>query len=162
LRIEEPDALSKINLAVLALLFAAASTGFAICMSVVHYSTWQFIPSSVFAQFQPASAMRTVPLAVALGIPSLVLAAITAFRRLPGVSPSQLWIAAALAAVPWIATPTVIIPIQARLAASGPVTEIVQELVWNDFLLRSMPPFIQSMILLAAVLQFLRRAKASA
>jgi hypothetical protein len=151
--------MSKINLAVLALIFSAASTGFATCMSVVHYSTWRFIPSSAFAQFQHASATRTVPLAVALAIPGLVLAAITAFKRFPGVSPWLMWIAVALAAVPWIATPTVMIPIQARLAANGPITELVQELVWNDFLLRSMPPLLQSMILFAAVLQSLRRTE---
>ena len=145
--------MSKINLAVLALVSAAASTGFAICMTVVHYSTWRFIPTSAFPQFQDASAMRTVPLAFALGIPSLVLTAITAFRRLPRVSSWLLWIAVALAAVPWIATPAVMIPIQARLAANGPATELVQQLVWNDLLLRSLPPFIQSMILLAAVLR---------
>lgn len=153
--------MSKINLAVLALIFAAASTGFAICMSMVHYSTWHLIPSSAFAQFQHASAMRTVPLAVAVGIPGLVLAAITAFRRLHGVPPWLMWIAVALAAVPWIATPTVMIPIQARLAANGPAFELVQELVWNDFLLRVMPPFCQSMILLAAVLLSLRRVSTS-
>ena len=153
--------MSKINLAVLALIFAGASTGFAICMSVVHYSTWQFIPSSAFAQFQHASAMRTVPLAIAVGIPGLVLAGITALRRLPGVSTWLLWIAVALAALPWIATPTVMIPIQVRLAANGPVPTLVQELVWNDVLSRSLPPFIQSIILLVAVLQSLKRGKTS-
>jgi hypothetical protein len=68
-----------------------------------------------------------------------------------------MWIAVGLAAVPWIATPTVMIPIQARLAANGPETTLVQELVWNDVLLRLIPPFIQSMILFVAVLQSFRR-----
>jgi|SRR4029450_4223344 hypothetical protein len=153
--------MSKINLAVLALLFAATSAGFAICMSLVHYPTWRFIPSPAFTQFQHASAVRTVPVALALGIPSLVLAAITAFLGLPGVPRSLLWMAVILAAIPWIATPTVMIPIQARLAVNGPISELVQELVWKDILLRSVPPFIQSMILFAAVLQSIRRAETS-
>jgi hypothetical protein len=72
-----------------------------------------------------------------------------------------MWIAVALAAVPWIATPIVMIPIQARLAADGPVAELVQELVWNDFLLRLMPPLIQSMILFAALTRSLRRTETS-
>ena len=154
--------MSKINLAVLALLFAAASAGFAACISFVHYSTWRFVPSTAFGQFQHASATQTVPLAVAVGIPSLVLAGITAYRRLPGVSRWLLAIAVLLAAIPWIATPTVMIPIQARLAANGPITELVNELLWKDILLRSMPPFLQSMILFAAVLRSIRRISPSA
>ena len=71
--------MSKIIVAVLALIFAA-STGFALCMSVIHYSTWRFIPAGAFVQFQHESAMRTVPLALAVGISGWVLAAITAFR----------------------------------------------------------------------------------
>jgi len=66
-----------------------------------------------------------------------------------------------LSAIPWIATPTVMIPIQARLEVNGPISELVQELVWKDILLRSVPPFIQSMILFAAVLQSIRRAETS-
>ena len=153
--------MSKINLAVFALLLAAASAGFAICMSLVHYSTWRFVPPSAFAQFQDASAVRTVPVALALGMPSLVLSAITAFRGLPGVPRSLLWLTVILAAIPWIATPTVMIPIQESLAVNGPVRALVQELVWKDVLLRSVPPFIQSMILFAAVVQSIRRAETS-
>ena len=36
--------MSKITIAVLALLFAGLSAGFALCMSVVHYATWEFVP----------------------------------------------------------------------------------------------------------------------
>lgn len=77
---------SRTTTAILALLVAALSTGFALCMSIVHYKTWAFVPPLAFQKFQNASATQTVPLAIALGIPSLLLAAITAYRGLPGVA----------------------------------------------------------------------------
>src|SRR6185503_10671418 len=104
--------MSRTTTAILALLVAALSAGFALCMSVVHYQTWAFVPTSAFREFQHASATRTVPAAIALGITSLLLAAITAYRGLPGVTRPLLWFAVALAATPWVATPTVMIPLQ--------------------------------------------------
>lgn len=141
------------NFAILALLLAGVSAGFALCMSVVHYSTWGFIPPEAFREFQEASAMRTVPVAVVLGISSLVLSLITAIRGLPNVPRSILWITVILAAIPWLATPTIMIPLQERLATAGPTTELVKELLWKDVLLRSLPPVFQSIILLVAVLR---------
>ena len=138
--------MSRTTTAILALLVAALSTGFALCMSIVHYKTWAFVPPLAFQKFQNASATQTVRLAIALGIPSLLLAAITAYRGLPGVARSPLWLAAVLAAVPWVATPTVLIPLQERLAAAGPVAGLVAELFWKDLTLRSLPPTLQSAI----------------
>jgi hypothetical protein len=148
---------SRTTTAILALLVAALSAGFALCMSIVHYKTWAFVPPLAFQKFQNASATQTVPLAIALGIPSLLLAAITAYRGLPGVARSLLWLAAVLAAVPWVATPTVLIPLQERLAAAGPVAGLVAELFWKDLTLRSLPPTLQSAILCGAVLRRLQR-----
>lgn len=150
--------MSKTNIAILALLLAGLSSGFALCMSFVHYATWGFIPPEAFREFQQASATRTVPLAIALGIPSLVLTLITAIRGLPNVPRAVLWTAVILAAIPWVATPTIMIPIQERLATAGPVSELVEQLLWRDILLRSLPPVIQSVILLWAVLRGLRRS----
>ena len=147
--------MSKNRIAILALLFAGASAGFALCMSFVHYATWWFIPPDAFRAFQPASGVRTVPLAIALGISSLVLTLITAVRGLPNVPRFAIWIAVLLAAIPWIATPMVMIPIQEVLRVEGPTIELVKKLVWTDFLLRSLPPVIQSVILLWAVLRSL-------
>ena len=141
------------NLAILALLLAGVSAGFAFCMSLVHYSTWGFIPPDAFREFQDASAMRTVPVAVVLGISSLVLTLVTAIRGLPNVPRSIIWLAVILAAIPWIATPTIMIPLQERLATAGPTSELVNELLWKDILLRSIPPVLQSIILLVAVLR---------
>jgi hypothetical protein len=143
--------MSKITIAILALLFAGASAGFALCMSFVHYATWGFIPPDAFQEFQQASAMRTVPLAIALGISSLVLTLVTAIRGLPTAPRSVLWIAVILAAIPWVATPTIMIPIQERLAAAGPASGFIKQLLWYDILLRSFPPVIQSMTLTWAV-----------
>ena len=148
--------MSKTNLAILALLFAGVSVGFALCMSFVHYATWAFIPPHAFRQFQQASAIRTVPVAIALGISSLVLTLVTAIRGLPNVPRYVIWIAVILAAIPWVATPTIMIPIQERLAAAGPASELINQLLWKDILLRSLPPVIQSMILLGAVLRSVR------
>ena len=148
----------KTKIAILALLFAGLSAGFALCMSFVHYATWEFIPPDAFREFQQASATRTVPLAIALGISSLVLTLITAIRGLPNVPRFVIWIAVILAAIPWVATPTIMIPIQERLAAAGPSSEMVNQLVWRDILLRSLPPVIQSIILLGAVLRSVRRS----
>jgi hypothetical protein len=53
--------MSKINIAILALLFAGVSSGFALCMSLVHYPTWGFIPPDAFREFQQAAAIRTAP-----------------------------------------------------------------------------------------------------
>jgi asparagine N-glycosylation enzyme membrane subunit Stt3 len=145
--------MSRITTAILALLFAGLSAGFGLCMSIVHYHTWSFVPQSAFREFQNASAIRTIPLAIALGISSLLLSAITAYRGLPGVARPLLWLAVALAAMPWVATPTVMTPLQARLAAEGPVAGLVAELVWKDLVLRSLPPTIQSIILLLAVVR---------
>ena len=150
--------MSKITIAILALLFAGLSAGFALCMSFVHYATWGFIPPDAFREFQQASAIRTVPVAISLGISSLVLTLITAIRGLPNVPRSLLWVAVILAAIPWVATPTIMIPIQERLAAAGPANELINQLVWRDILLRSLPPVIQSMILLGAVLRSVRRS----
>ena len=149
--------MSKTNIAILALLFAGVSAGFALCMSFVHYATWGFIPADAFREFQQASAIRTVPVAIALGVSSLVLTLITAIRGLPNVPRSIIWIAAILAAIPWVATPTIMLPIQERLAA-GPTSELIEQLLWRDILLRSLPPVVQSMILLVAVLRSVRRS----
>ena len=149
--------MSKTNTAILALLFAAVSSGFALCMSLVHYATWSFIPPDAFRAFQDASAARTVPIAITLGICSFALTLITAIRGLPGVSRSVIWVAVVLAAIPWVATPIVMIPIQERLAADGPTSALIEQLLWSDILLRSLPPAIQSTILLAAVLRSTRR-----
>jgi hypothetical protein len=127
-------------------------------MSFVHYATWEFVPPDAFQKFQQASAMRTVPLAIALGISSLVLTLITAIRGLPNVPRSVIWIAVILAAIPWIATPTLILPIQESLAAAGPKSELIKQLLSRDILLRSLPPVIQSVILLGAVLRCVRRS----
>ena len=148
--------MSKTNTAILALLFAGVSAGFALCMSFVHYATWGFIPPDAFREFQQASAIRTVPLAIALGLSSLVLTLVTAIRGLPNFPRSFIWIAVILAVIPWVATPTVMIPIQERLAAAGPESELIKQLLWRDTLLRSLPPCIQSIILLWAVIRSVR------
>ena len=152
------DSMPKTTVAILALLFAGVSSGFALCMSFVHYATWRFIPPDAFGAFHQASAIRTVPLAIALGVSSLVLTLITAIRGLPNVNRTVIWIAVILAAIPWVATPTIIIPIQERLAAAGPTSELVEQLLWRDVLLRSFPPVIQSLILLWAVLRSVGRS----
>ena len=152
--------MSKTSLAILALSFAAASAGFALCMSLVHYPTWAFVPLDAFREFQQGSAIRTVPAAMALGIPSLVLTLITAIRGLERVPRSVIWIAVILAAIPWIATPTIMLPIQERLAAEGPTSELVNQLLWKDMLFRSLPPVVQSSILLAAIVRSVRRINA--
>ena len=92
--------MSKTNMAILALLFAGVSSGFALCMSFVHYATWGFIPPDAFREFQEASALRTVPVALALGVSSLALTLITAIRGLPNVPRSVIWTAVILAAIP--------------------------------------------------------------
>jgi len=153
--------MSKTNIAILALLFAGLSAGFALCMSFVHYATWEFIPPDAFRDFQQASAIRTVPVAIALGISSLVLTLITAIRGLANVPRSVIWIAVILAAIPWVATPMIMIPIQGRLAAEGPTSGLIKQLLWSDILLRSLPPVIQSTILLGAVLRSIRRSEKS-
>jgi hypothetical protein len=150
--------MSKTNIAILALLFAGVSSGFALCMSFVHYATWGFIPPDAFREFQEASALRTVPIAIAFGISSLVLTLITAVRGLPNVPRFVIWIAVILAAIPWVATPTIMIPIQGRLVAAGPTSELINQLLWRDILLRSLPPVIQSMILLGVVIRSVRRS----
>jgi len=93
-----------------------------------------------------------------LGISSLVLTLITGIRGLPNVRRSVIWIAVILAAIPWVATPTIMIPIQERLAAAGPASGLIKQLLWRDILLRSLPPVIQSIILLGAVLRSVRRS----
>ena len=150
--------MSRTTTAILALLFAGLSAGFALCMSFVHYPTWVFIPPDAFREFQDASAVRTVPVAIALGVSSLVLTLITAIRGLPNVPRSVLWLAVILAAIPWVATPTIMIPLQERLATAGPESGLINELLWKDILLRSLPPVIQSMLLLGAVLRWVRRS----
>ena len=149
--------MSKTSIAILALLLAGLSAGFALCMSLVHYATWEFVPPDAFREFQEASAIRTVPIAIALGISSLVLTLITAIRGLPNVPRSVIWLAVILAAIPWVATPTIMIPIQERLTAAGPTSELIEQLLWKDVLLRSLPPVIQTLVLLAAVLKSVRR-----
>ena len=149
--------MSKTKTAILALLCAGVSAGFALCISFVHYATWAFVPEVAFPAFQDASAVLTVPLAVLLGISSVVLTLITAIRGLPNVPRVVLWVALILAVIPWVATPTIMIPLQERLAAEGPLPELLKQLVWRDVLLRSLPPVIQSMILLGAVLRSMRR-----
>lgn len=155
---ENASQMSKISIAILALLFAGLSAGFALCMSFVHYATWEFVPPDAFREFQQASAMRTVPVAIALGISSLVLTLVTAVRGLPNVPRYLIWIAVILAAIPWVATPTIMIPIQERLATAGPESGLIKQLLWRDVLLRSLPPVVQSIILLKAVLTSVRRS----
>ena len=157
LRAKNRESMSKTKIAILALLFAGVSAGFALCMSFVHYATWSFVPADAFRAFHEASAIRTVPLALLLGMSSVVLTIITAIRGLPNVPRVVIWIAGILALIPWIATPTIMIPIQERLAAEGPTTELVKQLIWRDVLLRALPPVIQSIILLGAVLRSTRR-----
>lgn len=150
--------MSKTIVAILALLLAGLSAGFALCMSFVHYSTWEFIPREAFREFHEASAIRTIPLGLTLGISSLAMTLATAIRGLPNVRRSTIWIAVVLAAIPWVATPTIMIPVQERLSAVGPTSELVKELFRKDILLRSLPPVTQSIVLLWAVLKSVRRS----
>lgn len=143
--------MARTTLALLALVAAALSAGFALCMSIVHYSTWAFVPSSAFREFQDASAMRTVPTALALGIPSMALATVAAYRGVPGVTRWLLCAAAVLAVIPWVATPTVMIPLQFQLTAEGPAVGLVRELVRKDLVLRTLPPILQTGLLFVAV-----------
>src|SRR5215207_5330708 len=103
------ESMRQLRLALLALLFSALAAGFALCMNVVHYRTWPLVPPAAFPRFQDASALHTVPTAALLGLPSLVLAILVARKGLPGVAGALLWVAAGLAALPWIATPLLFI-----------------------------------------------------
>lgn len=132
--------------AVLAMLFSGLAAGFALCINVVHYRTWPFVPPSAFQRFQDASGAHTVPAAALLGLASLVLAVVVARRGLPGVSRGLLWAAAALALVPWVATPVLFLPLQGQLAATGPSAALVSRLASADLLLRAIPPVAQALI----------------
>ena len=152
----QQEATKQLRLALLALLFAALAAGFALCMNVVHYRTWPFVPPAAFPRFQDASALHTVPAAALLGLPSLVLAILVAREGLPGVAGALLWVAVGLAAVPWIATLLLFVPLQGKLSAAGPEAGTVRELVWGDLLLRAAPPLLQALIQGWAVLRALR------
>jgi hypothetical protein len=136
----------ELGLGVLAMLLSCLAAGFALCMNIVHYRTWYFVPPAAFPRFQDASAIHTVPAAAILGLTSLILATLVARKGLPGVSRVPLWVAVALAMLPWVVTPLLFIPLQGRLSAAGPVEGLVWELVWNDLLLRAAPPLMQAMI----------------
>lgn len=124
-----------------ALLFSGLAAGFGLCMNVVHYRTWALVPAAAFPAFQNASAWHTVPLAALIGLPSLALAVAVARGGAPRAA---LWAAAALAAVPWVATPIWLVPLQGQLAASGPTAALVGRLVTSDLLLRVLPPLLQA------------------
>lgn len=100
--------------------------------------------------------MHTVPMAVLLGLPSLVLSILVARVGLPGVARALLWVAAGLAALPWIATPLFFVSLQGKLSAAGPEVGLVSELLWSDLLLRVAPPVLQALIQGWAVLRALK------
>ena len=152
----QQETMKQFRLVLFALLFAALAAGFALSMNVVHYRTWGFVPPAAFTRFQDASARHTVPMAVLIGLPNLVLAILVARKGLPGVAGAILWVAVGLAALPWIATPLLFVPLQGKLSAAGPEAGLVRELLWSDLLLRVAPPLLQSLIQAWAVLRALR------
>jgi hypothetical protein len=143
------------DLASTSLALGAMSAGFAFCMNVVHYRTWSNVGASDFAAYQDASALATVPAALAIGLPSVVWALRLARRGLPGVRRRGLAAAALLAVTPWIATPVYFVPLQRQLHDEGPASRLLTELSWADLVLRALPPLLQTVLVALA----LRRAR---
>lgn len=142
---------SNVPLAMTALALGALSAGFAAAINVVHYRSWPNVGQVDFAAFQHSSARHTVPAALAIGLPSMVWAIRLARRGLHGVDRRQLLAAAALSALPWLATPIYFVPLQQRLRDAGPTSGLVSELVWTDLGLRVVPPVIQTLLLAMAL-----------
>jgi hypothetical protein len=139
-------------LPLLSVVFAAASVGVAYTCNLALYGVWSLIPAEAFAAYQNAHALRFVPIALACGIPNLILAVWLAWRAAPPTPRWALWLGALLALLPWVVTPLYFIPLQGRLAAAGPTPELVGELVSSDLLLRTLPPTLQLALLLWALL----------
>lgn len=138
-------------LAVTTLALSGLAAGFALCMNVVHYRTWPEISTADFAAYQEASALHTVPAALAIGLPGLVWAVRLALRGLPGTRRRWLTLVAGMAAVPWIATPAYFVAMQQTLHDAGPDPSLVAELVWVDLALRVAPPILQTAVLAQAL-----------
>jgi hypothetical protein len=122
-------------------------------MSFVHYPTWQFVPAGAFQAFQDASGARTVALAALVGFPNLAVAGFVARKGLPGVPGALLWVASALAALPWIVTPLYFIPLQGLLHEVGPAPDLIWRLTTADLFLRTAPPALQAGIYFQAFLR---------
>jgi hypothetical protein len=138
---------------ILALVTAAVSVGCTWTINIAVYRTWVFVPAAAFPQYQQAHELRFVPLAVLFGLSSIVFAVMVAWRGLPNVPRTPLWIAAVLALVPWIVTPIFFIPLQGQLSVAGPTPDLVNRLVNASLVLRDVPPTLQMIILCWAVLQ---------
>lgn len=130
---------------------AAAAAGFGLAMNLVHYPGWERVPADAFAAFQADSGARTVPTAAVLGLLSATLTVLVAIRGLPAVSRGWLWVAVALAVVPWVATPALFLPLQAALEQQGPTPDLVGRLVLLDLALRTVPPILQTGVLFVAL-----------
>ena len=143
------------KLAMAALVFAALSAGVALCINYVHYQTWAFVPPAGFGPFHRASGVHDASMAAVVGFPNLVVALLLARRGLPGVAGGYLWVAAALAVTPWVATPPIFLPLQASISEAGPTPELLSRLVGLDLLLRASPVVVQTCILLWATVRSL-------
>ena len=137
-------------LVALAVATAGLAAGCAWTVNVAVYRLWPLIPATAFSAYQRAHERHFVPLALLLGGAALLAAGLLARRGLVGVPGVALWAAAAVAVVPWLATPLYFIPLQSRLAAVGPRPDLVGQLVLADLLLRALPPTLQVTVLVWA------------
>lgn len=75
-----------------------------------------------------------------------------AWRGVPALPRWVLWAGAALAFLPWLATPVYFLPLQHELSVAGPTPALVGQLVAADLALRTVPPTLHLGIVLWAVL----------
>jgi hypothetical protein len=140
------------TLAAVTLAFVAASVGCTWTVDVALYPLWPLIPPASFGAYQAEHARLFVPLAALLGLPSVALALLMAWRGVPALPRWVLWAGAVLALLPWIATPVYFLPLQHQLSVAGPTPALVEQLVRSSLALRTVPPTLHLGIVLWAVL----------
>jgi hypothetical protein len=150
------------SLSVVTLAFVAASAGCAWTVNVALYRLWPLLTPAVFAVYQAEHARLFVPLAALLGLPSVVLALLMAWRGVPALPRWVLWAGAALALLPWLATPVYFLPLQHQLSVAGPTPALVGQLVAADLALRTVPPTLHLGIVLWALLASARQERRAA
>jgi hypothetical protein len=147
------------TLSIATLAFVAASAGCAWTVNVALYPLWPLIPPASFGAYQAEHARLFVPLAALLGLPSVVLALLMAWRGVPALPRWVLWAGAALAFLPWLATPVYFLPLQHELSVAGPTPALVGQLVAADLALRTVPPTLHLGIVLWALLASARQGR---
>jgi hypothetical protein len=118
------------------------SFGEAVFEGHVNYPAWLRISDQSFVPYHQEIAARIGFLIVPLVL-TTVLNILLIWWRPPSIPLWAVWSTLALQILMWLSTVLVQIPIQMRLSSGGYSSDLLERLIWTDFLYRKVPGYIR-------------------